>query len=56
MSDHDPRIDLELLADVFEVLERHGYTRPIANKDRWTAYGRVLGALPALTRAYEGRD
>jgi hypothetical protein len=50
----DPRFTDGLLLEVFEVLERHGYTPPPEGVERHKAYGSCLVRLLELVRAFEG--
>ncbi|MBA9001988.1 hypothetical protein [Thermomonospora cellulosilytica] len=53
-ADHDSRFTVGLIYDVFQVLERHGYQRPVDENDRNRATGRSAAALLRLVRAFEG--
>lgn len=52
MSDNDRRFTVGLIAEVFAVLERHGYCRPAENLHRAT--GQSIGALLKLVETFEG--
>lgn len=49
----DPRFTIGLLADVFEVLEQHGYVAPIDNS---VAFANSLCDVRALVQSFEGRS
>lgn len=59
MSDHvatQDRFTAGLLFEVFEVLERHGYARPVEEAARNQATGRAFSALFQLVQDFEGRS
>lgn len=47
-------IPLVLVADVLEVLERHGYQRPTGTRARQKATADVCAAVVALVAAVQG--
>lgn len=49
----DPRFTIGLLADVFEVLEQHGYVAPV---DNGIALAHSLCDVRALVQSFEGRS
>lgn len=53
----DSRYTLSLLADVFRVLEQHGYRQPLEGTTaRNVSTSNSMVALRALTIAFEGGD
>lgn len=52
----DPRFTAGLMADVYAVLEQHGYRLPTDQARRHRALGGAGLALLQLVRAYEGGD
>jgi len=53
-GDRDPRFTLALIADVFAVLEAHGYRLPADEDEADRARGGAVGALTRVVRVYEG--
>jgi len=53
-SDRDPRFTAGFIADVFEVLQRHGYRLPTDEDEAARARGGAVGALTRVVRVYEG--
>jgi len=50
----DPRFSLALVADVFAVLEAHGYRLPADPDEADRARGGAVGALTRVVRVFEG--
>ena len=56
-DERDARLNFGLIADVFRVLEEHGFRRPLEDTRACNiATGRAIGAVYALSEAFEGRD
>lgn len=51
--ENDGRFTFGLIADIIDVLEQHGFSRP--TEDRDSVLGRSLVVLFELTETFEGR-
>jgi hypothetical protein len=52
-TSEDDRFTFGLIVDIIDVLEQHGFSRPIEDRD--AVLGRTLGVLFELTETFEGR-
>lgn len=56
-DERDPRLNIGLLADLFRVLEDHGFRRPLdGTSARNIATGRAIVAVHTLARVFEGGE